>query len=82
MKRVRAEVAVIVGGVIGASLAYGLINRNPSVLLIDKENIELILESIVATGLKVDSDIVLSLDVASTEFFENNKYNLRGEKKL
>ncbi|MDP6764397.1 MAG: FAD-dependent oxidoreductase [SAR324 cluster bacterium] len=41
MERVRAEVAVIGGGVIGASLAYGLINRNPSVLLIDKENMEL-----------------------------------------
>ena len=47
-----------------------------------KEVIELILESIVATGLKIDSDIVLSLDVASTEFFENHKYNLKGEKKL
>ena len=47
-----------------------------------KEVIELILESIVATGLKIDSDIVLSLDVASTEFFENHKYNLLGEKKL
>ena len=47
-----------------------------------KEVIELILESIVATGLKIDSDIVLSLDVASTEFFENQKYNLKGEKKL
>ena len=41
MKREEAEVAVIGGGVIGASLAYGLINRNPSVLLIDKENMEL-----------------------------------------
>ncbi len=47
-----------------------------------KEVIELILESIVATGLKIDSDIVLSLDVASTEFYENHKYNLKGEKKL
>ena len=41
MKREEAEVTVIGGGVIGASLAYGLINRNPSVLLIDKENMEL-----------------------------------------
>ena len=47
-----------------------------------KEVIELILESIVATGLKIDSDIVLSLDVASTELYENHKYNLKGEKKL
>ena len=47
-----------------------------------KEVIELILESIVLTGLKIDRDIVLSLDVASTEFFENHKYNLKGEKKL
>ena len=41
MKREEAEVAVVGGGVIGASLAYGLVNRNPSVLLIDKENMEL-----------------------------------------
>jgi enolase len=47
-----------------------------------KEVIELILESIVSTGLKIDKDIVLSLDVASTEFFENHKYYLKGEKKL
>ncbi len=47
-----------------------------------KEVIELILESIMATGLKPNNDIVLSLDVASTEFFEKHKYNLKGEKKL
>jgi len=47
-----------------------------------KEVIDLILESIIATGLKPNSDIVLALDVASTEFFENHKYNLKGEKKL
>ena len=46
-----------------------------------KEVIELILESISTVGLN-SKDIVLSLDVASTEFFANNKYNLKGEKKL
>jgi enolase len=45
-----------------------------------KEVIELILESISTVGLN-SNDIVLSLDVASTEFFANNKYNLKGEKK-
>ena len=47
-----------------------------------KEVIELILESISTVGLNLYNDIVLSLDVASTEFFENNKYNLKGEQKL
>jgi len=46
-----------------------------------KEVIELILEAISSTGLKPNQDIYLSLDLASTEFFENNIYNLRGEKK-
>ena len=47
-----------------------------------KEAIEYILEAIISTGLKPKNDIMLSLDVASTEFFENNKYNLKGEKKI
>jgi len=47
-----------------------------------KEIIELILESIIATGLKINNDIVLSLDIASTEFYENHKYNFKGEKKI
>ena len=30
-------------------------------------------------GLKINDDILLSLDVASTEFYQNNKYELKGE---
>ena len=47
-----------------------------------KEVIELILEAITSTGLKIKNDIVLALDVASTEFFQNNKYNLKSEEKI
>ena len=36
-----------------------------------KYYLELILESISTVGLNLYKDIVLSLDVASTEFFEN-----------
>lgn len=44
--------------------------------------IELIIESVESTGLKMEKDIVLSLDVASTEFFKDNHYHLNGEKKI
>tara|TARA_B100000029_G_scaffold511129_2_gene604281 strand:- start:469 stop:1746 length:1278 start_codon:yes stop_codon:yes gene_type:complete len=46
-----------------------------------KEVIDLILDSIESTGLKLNKDIRLSLDVASTEFFHNEKYFLKGENK-
>ena len=46
------------------------------------EVIELILSSISSAGFKIKEDIVLSLDVASTEFFSDNKYILKGEKKV
>ena len=41
----------------------------------------MILEAIISTGLHPDKDIKLSIDVASTEFYKNNLYNLKGEKK-
>ncbi len=44
------------------------------------EVIETILKAIDAAGFKAGSDIYLSLDVASTEFYKNNIYNLKGEK--
>jgi enolase len=47
-----------------------------------KEVIELILEAIESTGLKIKDDILISLDVASTEFYKNNKYHLKGENKI
>ncbi len=46
------------------------------------EVIELIIDAIDATGLKINEDIMLSLDVASTEFFDGSKYHLKGENKI
>jgi enolase len=43
------------------------------------EVIEIILSAVEKTGLKINDDILLSLDVASTEFYQNNKYELKGE---
>ncbi|MEX2451558.1 MAG: phosphopyruvate hydratase [Rhodospirillales bacterium] len=40
-----------------------------------------VMKSIEAAGYKPGDDIVLALDSASTEFFENGKYNLAGEGK-
>ena len=47
-----------------------------------KEVIELIIEAINSTGLKIEEDIMLSLDVASTEFYKDNQYHLIGEDKI
>jgi enolase len=41
--------------------------------------LDLIMAAIEDTGLKSGSDMVLALDVASTEFFENGQYTLEGE---
>ncbi|MDC0057118.1 phosphopyruvate hydratase [Alphaproteobacteria bacterium] len=46
------------------------------------EVIELIIEAVNSVGLKMNKDITLSLDVASSEFYENSKYHLKGEKKI
>ncbi len=46
-----------------------------------KEVIEIIIKAIEQTGLKIKKDILLSLDVASTEFYSNHMYNFIGEKK-
>ena len=43
------------------------------------EVIEIILSAVEKAGLKINDDILLSLDVASTEFYKNNKYELKGE---
>jgi len=45
------------------------------------EVIEIILSAVEKTGLKINDDILLSLDVASTEFYKDNNYQLRGEGK-
>jgi len=45
------------------------------------EVIEIILSAVEKAGLKINDDILLSLDVASTEFYIDNKYELKGEGK-
>ena len=47
----------------------------------NEEALETILEAIGKAGYKAGEDIVLGLDVASSEFFENGKYNLTGDGK-
>lgn len=46
------------------------------------EVIEIIISAVEKTGLKINDDILLSLDVASTEFYKKNKYELKGEGKI
>jgi len=45
------------------------------------EALDTILEAIGKAGYKAGDDVLLGLDVASSEFFENGKYNLIGEGK-
>jgi enolase len=47
----------------------------------NEEALETILEAIGKAGYSAGEDILLGLDVASSEFFENGKYNLMGEGK-
>jgi enolase len=43
------------------------------------EALDLIMEAINLSGYKPGEEVSLALDCASTEFFENGKYNLKGE---
>jgi enolase len=47
----------------------------------NEEAIETILEAISKAGYKAGEDVWLGLDAASSEFYENGKYNLKGEGK-
>jgi len=47
----------------------------------NEEALETILEAIGKAGYHAGEDVLLGLDAASTEFFENGKYNLVGEGK-
>ena len=47
----------------------------------NEEAIETILEAIGKAGYKAGDDVWLGLDAASSEFYENGKYNLQGEGK-
>jgi enolase len=46
------------------------------------EALDTILEAVGTAGYKVGSEILLGLDVASSEFFKNGKYDLEGEGKV
>ncbi len=47
----------------------------------NEEALETILEAIGKAGYRAGEDVLLGLDCASTEFFDNGKYNLLGEGK-
>ncbi|MGH8029273.1 MAG: phosphopyruvate hydratase [Arenimonas sp.] len=47
----------------------------------NEEALEVILEAVGKAGYTAGEDMLLGLDVASSEFFENGKYNLMGEGK-
>lgn len=47
-----------------------------------KEALDLILEAIEAAGFKAGSEMMVALDAAATEFFQDGKYNLKGEGKV
>ena len=47
-----------------------------------KEALDFIVESIKTAGYKPGEDVVIALDAASSEFYENGKYNLKGEGKV
>ena len=47
----------------------------------NEEAVETILEAIAKAGYRAGEDVYLGLDVASSEFYENGKYNLAGEGK-
>ncbi|MBO7332245.1 MAG: phosphopyruvate hydratase [Alphaproteobacteria bacterium] len=46
-----------------------------------KEGLDLLMDAIDLAGYKSGKDIFLALDVASSEFYHNGKYDLSGEKK-
>jgi enolase len=46
------------------------------------EALDTILEAVEKAGYKIGSDILLGLDVASSEFFKDGKYDLEGEGKV
>ena len=47
-----------------------------------KEALDFIVKSIETAGYKPGEDVVIALDAASSEFYEDGKYNLKGEGKV
>ena len=48
----------------------------------NEEAIETIMEAIKKAGYKPGEQVVIAIDAAATEFYENGKYNLKGEGKV
>lgn len=48
----------------------------------NKEALDIIVEAIKKAGYIPNKDVFLALDVAASEFYENGKYNLKGENKI
>ena len=48
----------------------------------NKEGFDLIMEAITKAGYKPGIDVNLAIDVAASEFYKDNKYNLKGENKV
>ena len=48
----------------------------------NKEGFDLIMEAITKAGYKPGVDVNLAIDVAASEFYKDNKYNLKGENKV
>ena len=48
----------------------------------NKEALDLIIKAIEKAGYQPGKDVFLGLDVAASEFYENGKYNLKGEDKV
>ncbi len=65
----------------GLSAGYGDEGGFAPSLKTNEEAIEVIIEAIVSAGYKPGEDIYLGLDPASTEFYEEGKYHLKGEGK-
>ena len=47
-----------------------------------KQVLDLILEAVHTVGLEIKKDVVIALDIASTEFYKENQYHLNGEDKI
>ena len=47
-----------------------------------EEALEFISKAIVISGYEVGTDVVFAIDAASTEFYQNGQYNLKGENKI
>ena len=66
----------------GLSTGYGDEGGFAPNLANNEEAIQIIIEAIEQAGYKPGGDIALALDCAATEFYEDGKYNLKGESRI